>query len=435
MNPPGDPLKRRQAAEILGKGGGIMERWRGGRLTILALLFLLVFWGIGCGREEKKVIKLYTSWPMQGAMLPEGTAMKQAVDLAVEHFTQGGVVAGYKIEVLNLDDASPVTGTWDGTIEAENAQKCVNDPDCMAYVGTYNSGAAKISMPITNRAGIVQITPANTYPGLTKPGFEQGEPGIYRPTGKVNYFRTHAADDLQGAAGAAWGKCLGFKRAYILDDRQLYGKGIADVFSQEAKKLGLQVVGHDGVESSAIDFRALLTKVKAKKPDLVYGGFVIDSGGVQIIQQMKALGLFNARMKFMGPDGLFNPGLVEQATPAAVNKNVLLTFPGLPPDQLPTDQGKKFYADYKKKYGSEPIGWALYAYQSGMVVLDAIKRVGAKDRGKILEAVRVTKDFSGITGAFSFDQNGDPTRTELAGYTVEGGKFKFGRIIGPGMKC
>jgi branched-chain amino acid transport system substrate-binding protein len=372
---------------------------------------------------------------MQGAMLPEGTAMKQAVDLAVEHFAEGGVVAGYRIQMVNLDDASPVTGTWDGTIEAENAQKCVNDPDCMAYIGTYNSGAAKISMPITNKAGIVQITPANTYPGLTKPGFEQGEPGIYRPSGNVSYFRTHAADDLQGAAGAAWAKCLGFKRVYILDDRQLYGKGIADVFSQEAKKLGLQVVGHDGLESTAIDFRALLTKVKAQGPSLVYGGFVIDSGGVQIIQQMKALGLFDRGMKFMGPDGLFSPGLVEQATPAAVNKNVLLTFPGLPPDQLPTEQGKKFYEDYKKKYGSEPIGWALYAYQSAMVVLDAIKRVGVKDRGKILEAVRDTKDFAGITGRFGFDENGDPTRTELAGYSVEGGQFKFERIIGPGMKC
>ncbi len=412
-----------------------MKGWRRGVPAVLAL-FLTGILGVGCAREQpKNVIALYTSWPMQGAMLPEGTAMKQAVDLAIEHFTEGGKIAGQKIEVVNLDDASPVTGTWDGTIEAENAQKCVNDPNCMAYLGTYNSGAAKISIPITNKAGIVQLTPANTYPGLTKPGFGPGEPEIYRPAGTVNYFRTHAADDLQGAAGAAWAKCLGFKNVYILDDRQLYGKGIADVFADEAKKLGLQVVGHDGVESTAIDFRALLTKVKARKPQLVYGGFVIDSGGVQVIQQMKALGLFDTGMRFMGPDGLFSPGLVEQATPAAVNNNVLLTFPGLPPNQLPTDAGKKFYEDYKTKYGSEPIGWALYAYQITMVVLDAIKKAGVKDRGKILEAVQATRDFPGITGTFSFDQNGDPTRTELAGYGVEGGEFKFERIIGAGMQC
>ena len=408
-----------------------------GRGKILALLVILVTiglpWAGDAHHGPKGVIKLYTSWPMQGAMIPEGTAMKRAVDLAVEH--SGGVVAGYHIQVVNLDDASPVTGTWDGTIEAENAQKALTDKDAVAYLGTYNSGAAKVSIPITNKAGLVMITPANTYPGLTKPGFGPGEPGIYQPTGKVNYFRTHPADDLQGAAGAAWSKCLGFKRVYVLDDRQLYGKGIADVFDQEARRLGLQVVGHDGVESTAIDFRALLTKVKAAKPDLVYGGFVIDSGGVQIIQQMKALGMFDGGMKFMGPDGLFSPGLVEQATPAAVNNYVHLTFPGLPPDQLPTDAGKKFYNDYVKKYKEEPIGWSLYAYQITAVVLDAIKRAGVKDRAKILEAVRNTANFSGITGTFSFDKNGDTTRTDMAGYLVKDGKFQFLRVIGKDMKC
>jgi branched-chain amino acid transport system substrate-binding protein len=410
-----------------------MTRWRKGIFGVLILL-LSVIPGFGDAQQAPKgVIKIYTSWPMQGGMIPEGTAMKRAVDLAVEH--SKGAVAGYQIQVVNLDDASPVTGTWDGTIEAENAQKAVADKDAMAYIGTYNSGAAKVSMPITNRAGLVQITPANTYPGLTKPGFEKGEPDIYRPTGKVNYFRTHAADDLQGGAGAAWSKCLGLKRVYVLDDRQLYGKGIADVFEQDARRLGVQVVGHDGVESTAIDFRALLTKVKAAKPDLVYGGFVIDSGGVQIIQQMKALGMFDGGMKFMGPDGLYSPGLVEQATPEAVNNNVYLTFPGLPPDRLPGDAGKRFYADYKAKYKEEPIGWSLYAYQSTTVILDAIKRAGVNDRAKILDAVRNTKNFTGITGTFSFDKNGDTTRTEMAGYLVKDGKFQFLRVIGKDMKC
>lgn len=411
-----------------------MRRWKLALVGLVVLPFIILALKVDAQRGTKGVIKLYTSWPMQGAMIPEGTAMKRAVDLAVEHATKNGVLSGYRIEIVNLDDASPITGTWDGTIEAENAQKAVADPDAMAYIATYNSGAAKVSMPITNKAGLLQISPANTYPGLTKKGFGPGEPEIYRPTGKVNYFRTHPTDDLQGAAGAAWAKCLGFKRIYVLDDRQLYGKGIADVFAQEAKKLGLQVVGHDGVESTAIDFRALLTKVKAARPDLVYGGFVIDSGGVQVIQQMKALGMFDT-MKFMGPDGLYNPGLVEQATPQAVNENVYLTFPGLPADQLPTGVGKKFYSAYKKKYGEEPIGWSLYAYQSAMVVLDAIKKVGVKDRAKILEAVRNTKNFPGVTGTFSFDQNGDTTRTDMAGYLVKGGRFQFLRIIGKDMKC
>ena len=136
-------------------------------------LVLVVVAGVGIAvAQSKGTIKIVTSWPMQGAMIPEGTAMKQAVDLAVKHY--GGEVAGMKVEVVNRDDASPTTGSWDGTVEAEIAQRAVADADVMVYLGTYNSGAAKVSMPITNKAGLVQLSPANTYPGLTKKGFGAG---------------------------------------------------------------------------------------------------------------------------------------------------------------------------------------------------------------------------------------------------------------------
>lgn len=406
-----------------------MKAWRDSPWSLWGVIVFLTLSAVPtfAGEQPKGVLKLYTSWPMQGAMIPEGTAMKRAVDLAIEH--GGSMVAGYKLEVVNLDDASPVTGSWDGTVEAENAQKAIADADAMVYIGTYNSGAAKVSMPITNKTGMAQVTVANTYPGLTKPGNAPGEPGIYRPSGKVNYFRPFPSDDIQGAAAAKLAQCLGFKRVFILDDRQLYGKGIADVFEKTAKELGLQVVGHEGVESVDIDFRALLTKVKAANADLIYGGFVIDSGGPQVIQQMKALGLFDAGAKFMGPDGLYSPALVEQATSAAVNNNVYVTFAGLPPDQLPTDLGKRFYTDYKAKYKDEPIGWAMYAYQATIVTVDAINRAGAKDRGKILEALRNTKNFEGITGRFSFDDNGDTDRTDMGGFQVKDHKFQFVGLI------
>ena len=99
---------------------------------------------------------------------------------------------------------------------------------------------------------------------------------------------------------------------------------------------------------------------------------MIDSGGVQVLQQMKALGLFDQKVKFMGPDGLYSPAMNEQATPAAVNDNAYITFAALPPDKLPTDVGKRFFKDYVEAYKSEPIGWAMYAYQAGSVALDAI---------------------------------------------------------------
>lgn len=383
------------------------------------------------------VIKVYTSWPLQGSMLPIGDSMKKAVDLALEHYLadhNGTGPAGFTIQVLNLDDASPTTGSWDGTIEAENAQKCVNDPDCMIYFGTYNSGAAKISMPITNRAGIAHITPANTYPGLTKV-WDAGEPEIYRPSGAVNYFRTNASDDLQGWSGAAWARCMGFENVYVLDDRQLYGKGVADAFIQQAEEVGINIVGRDGVESTDIDFRSLLTKVRASNADLVYGGFVIDSGGPQVIQQMAALGLFEQGIKFMGPDGLQDQALIDQVGGADVaNGNVFLTFPGLTGSQLTTEAGQRYYDDYKAKFNSEPSPWATYAYQAMQVVLDSIERAGAKDRAAILDAMRSTDNFTGITGTFGFDENGDPTLINMGGYLVtDGDPTNFVGAISPEM--
>ena len=159
----------------------------------------------------KGKLRIYTSWPMQGAMLAEGTGMKNGVDMAVAE--AGGVAAGYCLEVVNLDDASPQTGKWDGAVEAENANRAVADPLAIVYIGTYNSGAAKVSIPINNRAHMPQITPANTYPGLTrKNGAAPGEPEIYRPMGFVNYFRVVPPDDVQGKVGEKWAKILGEKK-------------------------------------------------------------------------------------------------------------------------------------------------------------------------------------------------------------------------------
>src|SRR5260221_8532630 len=191
---------------------------------VLALLGVTVF-VVPANTQQcpKGKLRLYTSWPMQGAMLPEGTGMKNGVELAVSE--AGAVVAGYCLEIVSLDDASPQTGKWDGAVEAENANKAVADPLAIVYIGTYNSGAAKVSIPITNRAHMAQVTPANTYPGLTKKrGAAPGEPEIYRPGGIVNYIPPIPAYDIQGAGAPQRAKRLGAKKAYIINDQKLSGK-------------------------------------------------------------------------------------------------------------------------------------------------------------------------------------------------------------------
>jgi branched-chain amino acid transport system substrate-binding protein len=392
----------------------------------------------------KGKLRIYTSWPMQGAMIPEGTGMKNGVDMAVAE--AGGVVAGYCLEVINLDDASPQTGKWDGAVEAENANKAVADPLAIVYIGTYNSGAAKVSIPINNRAHMAQITPANTYPGLTKKrGAAAGEPEIYRPAGIVNYFRIPPADDIQGAVGAKWAKQRGAKKVYILNDQELYGKGIADVFEATAKKIGLQVAANEGIDWKQSDQKPVLTKIRASGADLVYQGAVIETGAQLVIRQMKDLGLVAARgVRYMGPDGLYEDELLKAATCDAVMAvDFRMTFASLPFEKM-KGIGATTYENYKKKYGKEPTGYALYSAEAARVAIDGIKRAVAQlDKAKditekreaVRQAIANTKNFDGINGKFSLDENGDTTIDTMSGFKVVkadspiGCKFEFETIL------
>jgi branched-chain amino acid transport system substrate-binding protein len=392
----------------------------------------------------KGKLRIYTSWPMQGAMIPEGTGMKNGVDMAVAE--AGGVVAGYCLEVINLDDASPQTGKWDGAVEAENANKAVADPLAIVYIGTYNSGAAKVSIPINNRAHMAQITPANTYPGLTKKrGAAAGEPEIYRPAGIVNYFRIPPADDIQGAVGAKWAKQRGAKKVYILNDQELYGKGIADVFEATAKKIGLQVAANEGIDWKQSDQKPVLTKIRASGADLVYQGAVIETGAQLVIRQMKDLGLVAARgVRYMGPDGLYEDELLKAATCDAVMAvDFRMTYASLPFEKM-KGVGATTYENYKKKFGKEPTGYALYSAEAARVGLDGIKRAAAQlDKAKditekreaVRQAIANTKNFDGINGKFSLDENGDTTIDTMSGFKVVkadspiGCKFEFETIL------
>jgi branched-chain amino acid transport system substrate-binding protein len=413
-------------------------------ITGMAALVAALAGPVNAQQCPKGKLRIYTSWPMQGAMIPEGTGIKNGVDMAVAE--AGGAVAGYCLEVVNLDDASPQTGKWDGAVEAENANKAVGDPLAIAYIGTYNSGAAKVSIPINNRAHMAQITPANTYPGLTKKkGAAPGEPEIYRPSGFVNYFRVVPADDIQGAVGAKWAKQRGAKKIFIIHDQELYGKGIADVFDATAKKLGLQVVGNEGIDYKQPDQKPVLTKARATGADLIYMGGVVDTGAPIVIRQMKDLGMVAARgVRFLGPDGLLEEEVLKGATcDAAMQTDMRITFASLPFEKL-KGIGATTYENYKKKYGKEPTAYALYSVEAGRIAIEGIKRAAAQiDKAKdvkekrdaVRQAILNIKNYDGLNGKWSFDENGDSTLENMSGYKVVkadtpiGCKFEFETIL------
>lgn len=394
---------------------------------LIALLGLLTIVGwAGPTGGDPDVIKIVSSLPRTGSAKAQTDTIVNGINIAL---AESDYRAGkYEIEYADWDDATAGAGQWTAEAETANANRAVRDPDVMIYIGTYNSGAAKISMPILNKAGLLMLSPANTWPGLTKPAIgDPGEPEIYRPTGRVTYARLVPTDDLQGPLGAQWAKEMGVKRVYVLDDNEVYGKGIANLFIEECQNLGLDVLGHESIDSKAQEFKPLMTMIKGLEPDLVYFGGTTQSKGGQIAKDMVAAGL---DCKLMVPDACYEEAFIQSAGAENVNDRVYVTFGGLPADQL-QGAGAEFVKTYRKLHGKDPEVYAVYGYEAGKVAVEAIRRAGVKDRQAILDACLSIHDFSGgALGTWSFDANGDTTLKTVSGNVIRDGKFKFVKVLG-----
>lgn len=377
------------------------------------------------GSGSPNLIRIVSSLPRTGSARQQTDTIVNGIQMALDE--AGGKVGEFRIEYLDLDDATASAGQWTAEAETANAEQAVKDPNVMAYIGTYNSGAAKISMPVLNRAQLLMVSPANTWPGLTKPGTgDPSEPDVYRPSGKLNYVRVVPADDLQGSLAAEWAKEMGVTKVYILDDNEVYGRGIANLFEERAIDIGITVLGHESIDAKAQEFKSLMVSIKAQQPDLIYFGGTTQSKGGQIAKDMIAAGL-DARL--MVPDGCMEEAFITSAGAENINERCFFTFGGLPPEEL-QGSGKVFVEKYEAKYKGKPEAYAIYGYECARVVLEAIRIAGKKDRAAITAAALSIRDFDGALGRLSFDENGDTSVRVLSGNTVKDGKFRFVKLLG-----
>lgn len=380
------------------------------------------------GGGDPKVIKVVSSLPRTGSAKGQTDTIVNGIRMALDEANSH--VGDFIITYEDLDDATAADGKWNPDRESANADKAMKDPDVMVYVGPYNSGAASVSMPILNRGRLLMISPACTAIGLTKKSGVPGEPAKYRPTGTINFTRVVPADDIQGPVGAEFAKSIGVKTVYVLDDNEVYGKGLANLFRETAEEIGLKVVGkQESIDYRQSDFRTLMARIKNEnKPDAIYYGGTSQTGAGQIAKDMLAEGLTDTVL--IVPDGCYEAAFI-QAAGANVFKTLkcYVTFGGLPPDKL-EGKGKEFVSRYQAKYKTLPEGYAVYGYEAGLVALEAIKRAGKKDRGAITDACLAIKDFDkGALGKWSFDPNGDTTATTLSVSKVENGDFAFVKLF------
>jgi len=369
-------------------------------------------------------IRIYSSLPLTGSSKEQTETMVNAMKLALDDFTAGTKKIGdFTIDYVSLDDATAAKGQWDADQEKANANKAVNDTDAMAYLGTYNSGAAKIAMPITNAANLIMISPANSLACLTKfdagSGCDKSEPAIYFPNGIRNYVRLATTDDLQGPGGANYmATTLKVTKVYVVDDSQAYGKGLADAFAASAPGFGMEVTGRASINGKESDYKALASTIKAKAPGGIYFGGITQQQAGKLIADLRAAGI---TVPFVGGDGIQEAALIKDAGIAA--EGVYASAAGVGEEQLP-DKGKDFLKRYRAKFG-EPEVYTTYAYDTMGVALAAIKKVGKKDRAAIRDAIASTKSFEGVLGTWSFDANGDLTPSGIKMNQVKDGKWIY----------
>ncbi|MGO9178104.1 MAG: branched-chain amino acid ABC transporter substrate-binding protein [Candidatus Limnocylindrales bacterium] len=387
-----------------------------------------------------QIVNIGVELPMSGADAPNGGPTLNGVKLAVADINAAGGIDGYKFGVNSQDDA--VNGGYNAQQGAKNIATLVNDPSVVAVVGPFNSAVAEAEIPISNAAGLLLCSPSNTAPDLTKP-WGGISPLTYRPThpNQIAYVRVASTDDYQGLAGAQIAyQDLGARRAYVVDDNETYGAGLAGVFVTDFTAMGGTVVKHDTAGSSVTDYTGLLTAAKALNPDVVYYGGVTSGGGGPLRKQMVAAGMAN--IPFVSDDGI-NDG--SAAMPSSFLNLVgrqgdLNTWSTVVAMQV-IPNADAFTAKYDAAYGTSPGpgAYSAAAYACTQVILDAFKSVGKPDRAGIRAYITSGATFTTVLGTFHFDANGDTSQQNISEYkfdpTLNGGDWLFVKQVDLGQSA
>jgi branched-chain amino acid transport system substrate-binding protein len=378
----------------------------------------------GSTPQGSKIIKVATDLPVSGKETSNGKPTENGAHMAVDEANQNNTIAGYKLEFVPKDDVGP-SGAHDPSTGAQNVTALIGDALVAGIVGPYNSNVAKAEMPLTNQAPIAQISPANTNQCLTQSSAAVGCGGkdnlipTLRPTGKVTYFRIATTDDHQGPANADYlYKTPKYKKAYVVDDAEVYGIGIANTFSEEWTKLGGTVLGRASEPGTTTSFVSLLTQIASKQPDVIYFGGTEATGGALIRQQMQQVPALK-NTPFAGGDGIVTETFAKTIglTGGPVYGTVASS------DVTKNPAAADFVKKYKSTYG-ELGAYSAAGYDCMKILITGIKNAieggaavpkdssdaaGAKTfRQAVIDAIAKV-DYTGLTGHHTFDQNGDTT--------------------------
>jgi len=373
----------------------------------------------GSAAAGGNTVDIYSSLPLQGGSSAQTIPMVNGIKLAL---SQANNKAGqWTVNYQSLDDSTAAAAKWDPGQTAGNARKVASDPKAVFYIGEFNSGASEVSIPILNEAGIPQVSPANTYVGLTTslPGSAPGEPQKYYPTGKRTYLRIVPIDNIQGAAGLIAMKNAGCTKVAVANDKEAYGAGLATDLELEKGFYGVNIVSNTGIDPTAPNFRAYASTIAGQGADCFYFAGLVATGAVQLAKDVHSA---IPTAKIFGGDGVCTDSYTSAAkggVPAAIDPLIQCTVPTL--DLAAYPGGKDFLSAYQAKYGTaNPDPYSIYGYVAMKLALDTISSLGAQGNSKtaVLNALFALKSYSSALGTFGFNANGDTTLKSFGLYKV-----------------
>ncbi len=359
---------------------------------------VLVATAIIAGAAHADEVRIGAVAPLSGAQALFGETLQNGMKMYFAEVNAKGGVNGHTLTLVQGDDkADPREGTL-------VAQKFCDDEKLVAVLGHLNSGVQLAALPVYTDCAMPEVV-LGSNPAIT----EQGAENIVRPT---------ANDFQQGGLAASYAlKTLNLKHAVVVDDKQAFGQGVTRIFRESFSQGGGQVVGNASVNPTDIDFTAVITQLKAKKPDVVYFGAVMPQLAL-FAKQMKEQGL---AAQLIIPDGAFTPDYIKQAGEAAV-QNTLISFPIPPADASP--ELVAFGKNYQAMFGAEPGPYSAYGYIAAQIIAKAVEQAQQPDRKHILPKLKDTK-LDTLLGHIEFNKTGDMTIAPMYLYEVQGSEFKM----------
>lgn len=381
------------------------------RLCLGAGLVAAALAGSGCsgdtgtGDEVRgETLTVYVSAPLHGPRGAEGQDVVDGAKLALAG--AGGKAGELEVQAVYFDDTSEEAEGWDPVVTADNARQAAEDTTAIAYIGDLDSGATRTSLPITNQAEMLHLSPGSTAVELTRtPPGGGPRPERFQPSEQRTFIRLPPADDVQAEAAALLAKQIGFRAVGVVNDRSDFGKAIATAFKRQSQDLGLDVGG-------------------AGRPD---------ADSLYLAGTAEGLGksAFAARpVPAIASDALLSPPdlafrVASGPAPAYFTASLIEPF------RTKTLGERRFPRDFQEQYGRQPGPAAAYGYEAMSLVLDAIRRAGddGDSRSRVIDEAFATRGREAVIGTYSVQDSGDTTLDEITVYRVAGDRLTFDREI------